>query len=118
MITIQDYKLRLNSEGDSFFVLILSGGVEIIRSANGNTYATAKKASLPTTFDERVCKALLGTQLPGKIEKVVVEPYQYTIEDTGEVITLSHRYEYQDEEAGNESLRTGDFQHVLQPFNG
>ena len=36
--------------------------------------------------------------MPGKIEKVEVEPYEYAIPETGELITLSHRYEYLSEE--------------------
>jgi len=38
---------------------------------------------------------LLVLQQPTKIE---VEPYQYTIKETGEIITRNHRYEYVSEE--------------------
>ena len=38
------------------------------------------------------------TELPGKVEKVECEAYEYVIKDTGEVITLTHRFEYVDEE--------------------
>ncbi len=36
--------------------------------------------------------------MPGKVEKVETEPYDYTVKDTGEVITLTHRFEYIAEE--------------------
>ena len=32
--------------------------------------------------------------MPGKISKIQTEPYQYTIRETGEVVTLEHRYIY------------------------
>ena len=98
MVTVTDYKLRESLEGKTFFALILQGGVELVRSANGGSYLTAKKASLPTTFDEVTCQTLVGTQLPGSIRKVETEPYEYTIQETGEVIMLTHRYEYQEQE--------------------
>ena len=41
-------------------------------------YATAKKATVSTTFDEETCKGLIGTQMPGKISKIKTEPYAYT----------------------------------------
>lgn len=107
MVTITDYKLRESFEGKAFFALTLQGGIEIVKSASGNSYATIKKASMPTTFDEITCKALVGTQLPGRIEKVETVPYEYTIQETGEVIMLSHRYDYFEEELEpiNETMR-------------
>lgn len=94
MVKITDYKQRENFEGKTFFALTLQGGIEIVKSANGNSYATVKKASLPTTFDELTCQSLIGTELPGHVEKVNCDPYNYTIQETGEVILLTHRYEY------------------------
>jgi hypothetical protein len=61
-------------------------------------YVTARKASISSTFDELTCQALIGTELPGKVEKVNCEPYEYTIKDTGEVIVLTHRFDYVEEE--------------------
>ncbi len=97
-VRIVEYKIRLNSEGKPFLALILQGGIEIVRSANGNVYATAKKASLATTFDEATCKSLIGTEMPGQIVREECDPYQFTVEETGEVIMLSHRYVYVEHE--------------------
>ena len=99
MVTIIDYTLRTSNEGRSFFALILQGGIEIVKSANGSTYVTIRKCSLPTTFDELTCKSLVGQDLPGTIQKVECDPYEYTIEKTGEIIMLSHRFEYVNQEA-------------------
>jgi hypothetical protein len=63
----------------------------------GQFYVTARKASISSTFDEITCQALIGSDIEGKIEKVNCEPYEYTIKDTGEVITLSHRFQYLEE---------------------
>ncbi|WP_185145302.1 hypothetical protein [Apibacter muscae] len=94
MVTIINYKKRQKDNQD-FFILEISGGIEMIQSkTTGKFYATAKKAYLPSTFDEPTCQALIGTQIQGKIEKVECEPYSYTIKDTEEIILLSHSYEY------------------------
>ena len=111
MVKITNYKLRQSLDGKSFFVLIVQGGVEIARSASGNVYATVKSASVPTTFDESTCKSLIGSELPGRIEKVSCEPYEYTVQETGEVILLTHRYEYMEQELP----AVQDFTKVYQP---
>ena len=36
--------------------------------------------------------------MPGTIKKVTVDPYEFTIRETGEIIKMSHRYEYLSEE--------------------
>lgn len=99
MVTVINFKERNKEDGSSFFVLEIQGGLEMVRSqSTGQFYATAKKAYLPSTFDAMTCQALVGTQMPGSIEKEECEPYEYTIKDTGEIITLSHRYCYIPEE--------------------
>ncbi len=97
-VKIVDYKLRHSLDGKVFFSLQLQGGVEIVKSASGNSYATAKTASMPTTFSEETCKRLIGSELPGRIEKIDCDPYEYTVQETGEVILLHHRYEYVEQE--------------------
>ncbi len=100
MVTIVNYKKRLSSEGKEFYSLILQGGIEMVRSAEtGNFYATVKQCSISSTLTEEGCKAVIGEKLPGKIQKVLCEPYEYTIQDTGEVIELSHRWQYVEDTA-------------------
>ena len=99
MVRIINYKKRETEDGKEFFVLELQGGIEMVKSKEtGKFYVTARKASISSTFDELTCQALIGTELPGKVEKVECEAYEYTIKDTGEVITLNHRFEYSEEE--------------------
>ncbi len=94
-VTIVDYKPRTNSEGENFFALILQGGLEMVLSKESNKfYATAKTSSVTSTFTEEVCKSMIGQEIPGSIQKVESEPFEYVVPETGEVITLEHRWEY------------------------
>ena len=95
MITITGYALRQSNEGKQFVTLQLQGDIEMVQSTQtGRFYATAKRCSIPSTFTEDVAKALAGTRMPGTIERVECEPYEYVVPETAEVITLKHRYEY------------------------
>ena len=95
MVRIINYKKRETEEGKVFFVLELQGGLEMVKSRETNKYyATAKRATIPSTFDEETCKSLIGQEMPGNINKVETEPYEFTIKETGEVIELTHRWEY------------------------
>lgn len=95
MVRIINYKQRDKDDGTSFFVLELQGGIEMVQSKEtGNFYATAKKAFIPSTFDEQVCTGLIGTEMPGNIVKEDCEPFDYVVKETGEEITLSHRWVY------------------------
>lgn len=98
MVRIINYLERMTEEGETFLVLVLQGGIQMVKSKKTNKfYVTAKKATISSTFDEETCKALIGTELPGMIAKVHTDPYEFTIKETGEVIELDYRYEYQEE---------------------
>ena len=100
MVRISNYQKRTTEEGKEFFTLELQGGIEVVKSQEtGKLYMTARKANMSCTFDELTCQSLIGTELPGSVRKVNCEAYEYTIKDTGEVITLSHRFEYVEQEA-------------------
>lgn len=100
MVRIIDYKKRQAEDGREFFVLEISGGIEMVKSHTSNQfYATSKKAFLASTFNEQTCKALIGTELPGNVQKQVCNPYEYVNKDTGEVTVLSHTYVYVQEDS-------------------
>lgn len=111
MVKITGYSFRESNEGKPFYALTLQGGIEVVKSSNGGSYVTIRKCSLPTTFDEETCKSLIGQELPGSIQKIACDPYEYTIQQTGEVITLSYRFEYVNEEAPTPQ----DFTKVYKP---
>lgn len=95
MVTIIDYKTRRKDNGESFNVLILQGGAEVHRSqTNGKNILSLRKASIITLLDNEACKNLIGSKLPGTIEKVPVEEYSYQIPGTEEFIKLKHSFEY------------------------
>ena len=100
MVTIINFKVRHKDDGTSFNVLELQGGIEMVQSKEtGSFYATAKKAFVPSTFDEHVCIGLIGTEMPGSIIKEDCDPFEYVVQETGEEITLSHRWVYVTEDA-------------------
>jgi hypothetical protein len=98
MVRIIGYKERASADGEKFYVLELQGGLEIVKSKQtGRHYATAKTATMTSTFNEDVCKRLVGQEIKGSIKRIDCEPYEYTVKETGEVITLASRWEYLDE---------------------
>ena len=100
MVRIINYKSRQKEDGTEFYVLEIQGGIEMVKSKEtGNFYATAKKAYIPSTFDEEVCSALIGTEMPGSIIKEDCEPFEYVVKETGKEFTLSHRWVYVTEDA-------------------
>lgn len=101
MVTITAYEKRTGENGD-FFLLQLQGDLEFAYSKKtGLPYATAKKCLIPCTFDEVLCKASIGRQMKGSVKKVSVEPCEYTVEETGEVIQMDFKYSYSPEEEEN-----------------
>ncbi len=96
MVRIIKHKMSTSNDGREFVSLKVQGGIEPVQSLQtGKIYLTARTAYVATTFDEQTAAALVGSELPGKVVKVASEPYEYTSESTGEVMTLTHRYEYQ-----------------------
>ncbi len=97
MVTVKEIKTAENSQGEKFYGLIVqSGAVPVKSKRTGRVYFTAKTAFVATTFDEETATSLIGTQFEGTIRKIPTDPYEYTIEETGEVIELAHRWEYFD----------------------
>lgn len=97
MVKIVGYKSIQKENGDEFLVLVLQGGIELVKSqVTGKNYFTARTVNVPATFDEETCKSLVGAEFEGTIKKVPCEPYDYVIRETGEVVTLGYRYEFVD----------------------
>ena len=95
MVTVTNYHVRQRKDGKEFVSLTLQGDIKMKQSQEtGKFYATAKKCSITSTFDEQTAKNLIGTMMPGTIKRVESDPYDFTIQETGEVIKLAHSYEY------------------------
>jgi hypothetical protein len=95
MVTIVDFVKRQNREGKEFNALILQSGIELVKSKEtGRYYATSKRASINLTFDDATCQNLIGQQIPGSVQKVETGSYEFSNKETGEVLTLNHRWVY------------------------
>jgi hypothetical protein len=108
MVTIVEYKERVNLKGEPFNALVIEGEMELIKSESGRFYATARRTSIPSSFTEETCKRLIGRQMPGAIVKVECDSYEYTLPETGEIIHLTHRYEYSPHGGSNEQAVFSD----------
>ncbi len=100
-VIVTDYKVKEAKDGRSFTLLELqSSEIEMVQSQqNGRFYATVRKCTVSSTFDERIAKMMVGKAMPGKIVRVECDPYEYTVESTGEVISLAHRWGFWPENA-------------------
>ena len=95
MVTVNAYKIRQRKDGSSFVSLELNGDLEILQSSNtGKFYASIAKTFMPSTFTEEVATKMVGKQIEGKIIRVECESYEFTNPNTGEVMTLNHRFGY------------------------
>ena len=98
MVTVTNFVPRTRKDGTTFIALEISGGLELIQSnTTGKFYATVKKTTIPSTFDENIAKTLIGSQIPGNVVRIQVEQYDYLNKRTGEVMKLQHSYSYQPE---------------------
>ena len=103
MVTIIDFKQRVNQKGKEYGVLVLQGSIETVKSKKTNRpYLTARKTAVPTTFDEVFAKNLIGQTLPGQIERQECEPYTFINPETGEKMKLEHTYVYNENPANIE----------------
>jgi hypothetical protein len=117
MVKIINYHQRENNDSQTFYVLEVVGDVEFVKSQNtGKTYATRKRVFIPTTFNEEACKDLIGQSIEGTIVKEECESYEYTVKETGEVVTLDYRYVFTDEKEQEEpwkNILNADKQHQV-----
>jgi len=98
MVTIKAAHLR-ESERGNYVSLELVGDPELVQSSNtGRFYATQRRCFVSATFDIDTAQMMLRKQMPGIIERVECEPYEYTLPETGEVIMMGHRYDYAPEQ--------------------
>lgn len=94
MVKVIAVHLREGDKGN-FMSLELMGDIELVQSQNtGRFYATARRCFMSSTFDENTAKSFVGKELPGEIARVQSEPYDFTVPETGEVISLAHTYTY------------------------
>lgn len=96
MVTVTAFQDRTSQDGKPYYALELTSDELdlVISQQTGRYYATQFKCWMSSTFTEQVCKAMLGKKIRGSIVKIECEPYEFTVPETGEVITRNHRYEF------------------------
>ena len=105
MVTITKLEKRVNRKKEEFNVLVLQGNVEVaISKTTGRPYLTARKTSIPVTFDEPLAQKMIGQELPGTIERMETDEYEFTIPGTKDKIKLSHRWQYNQQPASVEEV--------------
>ena len=94
-VTITNALERVKKDGTTFPILEISGGAELILSQTTQRYyATVRRCTVPFTGSLEVAKMLIGQKIEGEIVKVIVPPYEFTNQRTGEVMSLQHSYAY------------------------
>ena len=94
MVTIVGVEERYSKNGE-FNVIVLQGKVEVaISKSSGRPYLTAKKTSVPFTFSEEMAQSLIGTELPGEIERVECDEYEFKVPGTKKKLIFTHRNQY------------------------
>ena len=97
MVTIVGLEKKA-ADGKEFNVISLQGSVVVaISKATGKPYLTARKSSIPCTFDEVLAKSLVGQSLPGEIERIEVDEYEFLVPGTKKKIKLNHSCRYSTE---------------------
>ena len=96
MVTIVGIEKRTNkTKKEEFSVMVLQGNIEVVMSkTTGRPYLTARKTSIPCTFDEKLAQHLIGQSLPGTIERKECDPYSFTIPNSKKKVTLNHTFQY------------------------
>ena len=103
MVSVTGFNIRKNKIGEQFIARDLIGSLELVQSqSTGRCYATVRKCSIPSTFDEEIAKMMIGSKIDGDIVRVPCDPYDYTVNRTGETISLAYTYAYQP--AGSKEL--------------
>lgn len=107
MVTITNFKQVETKEGKVFIAIELMGDAKLVQSeTTGKFYLSAHRTKVPTSFSPKICQTLLGQKLPGTIEKVSCEPYEYANPDTGEILTLDYTYVYSPEERNVQTIQS------------
>jgi hypothetical protein len=95
MVTVTAALERVKKDGTTFPVLEISSGVELVLSQTTQRYyATLRKCTIPFTGTMDVAKMLIGQKIEGEIVKVIVAPYEFTNQRTGEIMKLQHSYAF------------------------
>lgn len=93
MVQVLGVVERASATGNIFRVVIVGSEMQVVFSKEGNPRVDAVKSGIPSNLPIEALQALIGSKLPGKIEKQECEPYTFT-GSNGEDVTLDYRWQY------------------------
>lgn len=96
MVLVSDYELREAQDGKAkvFLKVISEDLVPQTSRVTGKVYLKPLSTFLFAAIEPNQAEFLVGRSLPGRIEKVPIEPYDITDFQTGEIRTIDFRYQY------------------------
>jgi hypothetical protein len=96
MVKIIGTETKVNPKTkEQYNVIVLLGNVEILKSkSTGKPYLTAKKVTMPTTLTSQQAEELVGTNLPGAIEKVDCPEYEIKMPGSNKKVRISHTFQF------------------------
>jgi hypothetical protein len=99
MVKVVDYKTYQNSEGENYHSLVVEGGIQYnVSQTSGKLYITTLKTIIPCTFSEEQCISLIGEEIPGRIQRMEIQPYEKVNPETGESRVITHVNQFVPEE--------------------
>src|ERR1035437_2475090 len=95
MVKIIGTEMKVNPKTkEQYNVIVLLGKVEILKSkSTGKPYLMAKKVTIPTTLTSDQAEELVGTSLPGDIEKVDYPEYEIKMPGSNKKVRISHSFQ-------------------------
>ena len=103
MVEIVNCKQVTTVEGKVFTSIEIQGNVRLVKSKlTENYYLAANKTRISSALSLDYCRTLIGQKLPGTIEKIDCEPYEYINPETNEALTLHHTFVYSPDEPDND----------------
>lgn len=80
---------------ENYNVIVLLGNVEVLKSkSSGKPYLTAKKVTMPTTLTSEQAAELVGTSLPGNIEKIDCPEYEIKMPGSNKKVKINHTFQF------------------------
>ena len=93
MVQVLGVVERTSATGNTFRVVIVGSDAQVVFSKEGHPRFDAVKTGIPSNLPIEALQELIGSKLPGKIEKQECEPYTFIGSD-GTEITLDYRWQY------------------------
>jgi len=96
MLKVIDAQTRVNSKTkEEYNIVVLQGNIEIQKSqSSGKFYLGSKTISIPTTLTQNEAKQLIGSGIPGEIEKVDCPEYLVPVPNSTRKLKITHTFRY------------------------